>query len=546
MPERQREISRIIDQYKASDREFPARVNGLFSGLLVDETSGQAVLFNDRFGYERVFKYEDDEAFLFSSEAKAILAVAPKTRSFDPVGLSQFLACGCTLGEVSLFHGIRVLPPGTVLKFARRKPPQSRKYFERSMWEGMKPIPDREFVEELGRRLETAVTRHATQDPSVAVSLTGGLDSRMIMACLKVPDGAVPCYTFGSMYRETYDVRVAARVARQCGQPHQALILGQEFVAGVREFIEKAVLISDGYLGLSGAAELYLNRLARGVAPTRITGNYGGELLRGFRAFKSSIPRGDFLRPEGAESVENAMREFFQIGRIRPISFTLFYQAPAGYGRYAIERSQVTVRSPFLDNHVTEWLYRNPGRFAGGQEASVRLIGSRRPDLLLIPTDRGLLGTGWWLRRRARRVHSEALFKAEYWTGHGAPHWVAALTRYSAAQNLERLFVGRHKFLHPRPWVRSGLGEYARRVLIDENLAPLAAHVDLGRVKAMLQRQLSGDRNYWEELDKLITIALTCRLLLRPPMAGVATPADRIGTLRACSMAVVNEDRCQS
>ena len=46
------------------------------------------------------------------------------------------------------------------------------------------------------------------------MSLTGGLDTRMIMACRKPDPGSLPCYTFGSMFRENQDVRVARRVAR--------------------------------------------------------------------------------------------------------------------------------------------------------------------------------------------------------------------------------------------------------------------------------------------------------------------------------------------
>lgn len=509
-----REGFRIVSHYERSGDEFPARMHGLFAGLLIDERQGKSLLFNDRFGVERLFVYEDDRKLIFSSEAKAILAVVPETRSLDPDGVAEFLACGCSFGETSLFRNIRVLPPGTIITCARGKVPRARQYFDRAAWERVEPMTEWDFVARFGEALENVIERQASQPPQVAVSLTGGLDSRMIMAGLVATNSSVRCYTFGSMYRDTYDVRVARRVAERCGQPHTVLRLGEDFLRGIGQHLEKAVFVSDGYLGLSGAAELYLNSLARLVAPIRITGNYGGELLRGFRAFKASMPEGDFLRPELAAGVNRATAAFSRLDEMPPLSFTLFRQAPSGYGRYAIERSQVSVRSPFLDDRLAALFYRNPGRFTGGPEPSVALIERWHRDLLAIPTDRGLLGRGGSLTKRVRRLYREGLFKAEYSTGHGAPHWVSKLTRSRPGAWVAGMFQGRHKFQHPRVWIRKHLDAYARETLLADGGGSLAAFFDRGRVEAMLQAHLRGERNYCEELDKLLTLALTERHLL--------------------------------
>ena len=112
---------RILNLYERIGEEFPDRIERSIAGCLVDERSKRCFLFSDRLGMERIFLYEDDEKVLFSSEAKAILAVVPETREFDPVGLGQFFACGCTLGEKSLYRNIRVLPGGSVMKFVERE-----------------------------------------------------------------------------------------------------------------------------------------------------------------------------------------------------------------------------------------------------------------------------------------------------------------------------------------------------------------------------------------------------------------------------------------
>ncbi|HXD16104.1 MAG TPA: asparagine synthase-related protein [Vicinamibacterales bacterium] len=498
-------------------RSIPAAMRGLFAGFVVDERRRESVLFTDRFGFERLFVYEGPDAFYFSSEAKAILAAAPATREFDPDGLAQFLACGSTLGTRSLFRGIRVLPGGTMLTFDHESKAHPDRYFERSEWEQLEPLPEPAWREAVAAALDRAVERDAAQARRSAVSLTGGLDSRIIMASLDPVPGAIPCYTFGSMYRDTYDVRAARTVAGLCGQRHQSLVLDDAFLANLGEHFDKAVMIADGGLGLSGAAELYVNTLARRVAPVRVTGNYGGELLRGIRAFKSTMPRGDFLSPAMADRVRAAIHAFSKAADVQPLSFTLFLQAPAGFSRYALERSQVAVRSPFLDDEFVQLLYRRP---VNAGDPSTHLIARRRPDLLTIPTDRGLLGRGGPLVRQTRWLYREGLFKAEYWTGRAASAWVARMAGRGAASIVERAFLGRHKFVHARPWLRGTLGQYMRDVLFaEETLYQLGAFVDVPKVGAMLMSDVSGSSDHSDELDRVVTAAAAARVLFRPRTA---------------------------
>jgi asparagine synthase (glutamine-hydrolysing) len=147
-----------------------------------------------------------------------------------------------------------------------------RRYFDRGQLECLEPVSDGEFLEGFSESLRRSVNHFVSTMPKVGISLTGGLDSRMVMASLDAPAGSVPCYTFGSMYRTTGDVAVGKQVAARCGQPHSVLELGKPFLRGIAENLEQAVYVSDGYMGLSGAAELYVNRLARSMAPARMTG----------------------------------------------------------------------------------------------------------------------------------------------------------------------------------------------------------------------------------------------------------------------------------
>jgi asparagine synthase (glutamine-hydrolysing) len=525
----------LIAAYLRDGERALCGVGGAFAGILVDRRRRSCVLFNDRYGMERLFVHRDGPRTYFASEAKAILAVASGTRAFDQRGLTELLACGATLGDRSLYRGIEVLPGATVVRFDASGVERAR-YFESAAWESEEPVSNREFVEAFSSSLRCAVRDAIHRPVRAGISLTAGLDSRMIMSSLAEPPESVPCYTFGSMYRESLDVVGGREVAGRCRQPHQVLVLGAAFLQEFQRNFEAAVYTSDGYLGLSGAAELYVNRLARSIAPARITGNWGGEVLRGVRAFKWRRPRGNFLGPELRRSIEDPPAAFSAPEVIHPVSFALFQQVPMqGYGRYAIERSQVMMRAPFLDLDVVRWAYRAPAAVRESLDTAIAVIGDRH-DLLETPTDFGLLGRGPSAARLLRRVWRRGLARAEYATSHGAPHWVARIGARLPASMLEYRFLGHHKFQHFRVWLRRELAGYAREVLLGECGGALASWFDLARVRVMLDEHVAGRANYTEELDQLMTLAVAHRVLLNIDSA--ASPA--LVAPAACATCVVS------
>ena len=502
----------LLQAYERGATRALEKTSGRVAGFVVDERRGSVVLFNDRYGVERVFIHTDGSRTFFASEAKAILAVAPRTRVFDPIGLAELLACGCTLGTRSLFKDIQVLTGGTVLTFERGGAPKSSRYFTSEHLESVEPAAKGEFLDGFSASLARAVNESYQ---GVGVSLTGGLDSRMIMASLQAPPGSIPCYTFGSSYRTTGDVAVGRQVAAQCGQPHHVLELGHEFLRNARSTLEHAVYVSDGYIGLSGAAELHLNRRARTLAPVRMTGNWGGELMRGVRAFKHIVPKGEFLRPAMLQQISMSAETFRGATPSNTLSFALFQQMPfQGYGRYVVERSQIQMQAPFLANDVVTWLYRAPAAFRASTECATALI-ERRPGLLKIPTDTGRLGPGPAPRAFARRTYRRAMVKAEYLASHGAPDWLARLLASGPGRLIETSFMGRDKFQHFRLWIRDQIADVVRDILLQDSNGDLENWFDMQRVAEMVDAHVAGHANFTSEIDSLLTVALAQRLLLR-------------------------------
>jgi asparagine synthase (glutamine-hydrolysing) len=341
----------------------------------------------------------------------------------------------------------------------------------------------------------------------------------MIMAWLKAAPHSLPTYTFGGPFRECHDVNIARRVAKVCRQPYQVIDVGAEFLSRFDHYAEQAVYLSDACSPVSRASDLYTNELAAKIAPIRMTGNYGSEILRRLRAFKPSNVSTELFEPEFLASISAAKETYNGVCQGHAVTFTAFRQAPwYQYGLLSLEQTQVFVRSPFLDNDVVRTAFRAPKSeisktdiFEDNDECG-RLIADGNATLYRIPTDRGLGGAGGWAVP-IRRGLMEFSFKAEYAYDYGMPQWLARVDHVFAPLHLEYLFLGRHKFCHYRVWYRDALSNYVREMLLDERSLS-RPYLRRRAVEMMVTHHLKGDRNYTTEITKLLTLELMHSLFL--------------------------------
>src|SRR5262249_12539858 len=153
------------------------------------------------------------------------------------------------------------------------------------------------------------------------------------------------------------DVRQSQEVARVAGLKHQVIRLGSDFFEEFPRLVEDTVYISDGMLGVAGTHNLYLNRIARQIAPIRMTGLYGSEVLREGRILPQAVVVKGLLNDDFLGEIEDASRRGAEYRQGNPLTAALHRDIPwRGYGSLSIEQSQVTVRSPFMDNDLVEFL----------------------------------------------------------------------------------------------------------------------------------------------------------------------------------------------
>src|SRR5215472_6759915 len=494
------------------DPTFPKSLNGRFHGLVTDRAHGTTMLFNDRFGLQRIYYHTDPEAFYFSAEAKAILVVCPHLRSVDQRGLGEFIACGCVLDHRTLFRGISALPPGSAWSFRGGVLEKKATYFDPREWEEQEPLDAETYYGQLRDAFARSLPRYFNGRERVGISLTGGLDTRIIMAWRKAPPGSLPCYTFGSMFRENHDVRLARRVARICEQPYQVITVGQDCLERFPHYAERTLYLTEGCVDISRSPDAYNNEMARQIAAVRMVGTFGSEIIRGAVMFKPARLESSIFRAELLAFLARATETYADQLRGHPTSLVAFRQ-PAAYhsGVLALEQSQVTLRTPYLDNEVVRTVFRAP-RTESGEDVRLRLVRDGSPALAQLRTDRGLGGSNG-LGAILSRAYLEFTFKAEYAYDYGMPQWVARLDHSLAALHLERLWMGRHKLFHFRWWYRTVLAKYVQEILLDPRTLA-RPYLEPKGVKAVVAAHLRGNRNYTTEIHRLLSVELLQRLFV--------------------------------
>lgn len=500
----------LVHLYEQGAEQFVRNLNGLFSGLLIDKRQCKAFLFNDRYGMERVYWRESEDGFYFASQAKALMRILPGLRQFDEQGVAQFLACGCTLETRTLFKGISTLPAGSLWSFENGNC-ERRKYFSPESWESQTPLPIETFEADLGRTFRSVLARYTDSNIPLGISLTAGLDTRMIMACLPETTLNAICYTYSGA-TDTLDAKLAARVAAACGLEHRILRLGHDFFANFSEWADKTVYATDGYFGISGAHEIYLSRQARDLSPVRLAGIFGGEILRGVSTFKPVGLSQNLLHPQ-MRLLANEVR--VPCINEHSVTFAAFKEIPWNmFGTAAACRSQLCLRSPYLDNELVKLAYRTPVSLRQSCDSAVRFVRNNNKAVANAPTDMGYLGTASGPAAAFNRMAAKLMFKFDYHYSHGLPRSLSSMEPLFRpfAACLQRF--GAHRYLHYHRWLQKELALYVKESLTDAQTRQIPFW-NKDFVRDMADEHISGRKNYVQEINAVLTISAIERLLFR-------------------------------
>jgi len=206
----------LLERFLRSGTECLSETSGSFNVAWWDSNARRLVLANDKLGNRLLFYGLRGGRLVFASMLARVMAATVLSSEVDVGGLADLLNCGHTLGERTLFKDVRILPPGRVLTYDRGELHVQQYWF----WDHIEAHGryDARRLDELEDVFKTAVRRSVRPDLTSSLALTGGLDSRCVLAA--AVNQGLPLVTHTGGQPDSTDVVLAQEVAAQAGVRH--------------------------------------------------------------------------------------------------------------------------------------------------------------------------------------------------------------------------------------------------------------------------------------------------------------------------------------
>jgi asparagine synthase (glutamine-hydrolysing) len=400
----------IVHAYEEWGDDCVARLNGMFAFAIWDRPNQRLLLARDRYGIKPLYYYSTQDTLIFASEIKAILEHPAVDRRICYPALNEYFSFQNIFSDLTLFEGIRLLPPATtlVLNLGRPEAPRPRCYwdypFPREPWN----LKEDECIDQVQYLFRQAVTRQLISDVPIGCYLSGGMDSGSITCIAANHVDRLTTFTGGfdltsaSGLEMGFDERRAAEVmANRFKTEHYEVVMH----AGDMEWVLPKLIwhLEDLRVGQC-YPNYYVARLAGKFVKVVLSGSGGDELFGGypwryyrglnsansqeyFRRYyhfwqrlvpdedKHRLFNADTRRKLGEHSTFDVFRDVFKnyYGSFHNnedyVNASLYFELKTFlHGLFVVEDKMsmahsLETRVPFLDDDLVEFAVRIPPRF---------------------------------------------------------------------------------------------------------------------------------------------------------------------------------------
>jgi asparagine synthase (glutamine-hydrolysing) len=216
----------IVHAYEQYGENFVDHLNGQFAIALWDQKARRFVLARDRTGIRPLFYTRLQGRLIFASEVKALFKLPEVTRRLNMSAVGDALTYWAALAPDSVFEGVSVLPPGHLLSIESGRE-RLVKYWDWT-FPSEAPRADRpaeSYAEELRELLIDSVRLQLRADVPVGAYLSGGLDSSVIAALVKLYNRqSLRTFSVAFADAEFDESQFQSQMARHLGTDHTSIL----------------------------------------------------------------------------------------------------------------------------------------------------------------------------------------------------------------------------------------------------------------------------------------------------------------------------------
>lgn len=513
-----------LHSYEEKGTKFISELNGNFLLAIQDFKNAKIIIANDRIAFRTHYYASFDRTFLFAPEPKAILRYPGFKKELDEEAIAEFFAIGENWGEKTFFKGINVMAPAMIITISGSG--ITKENYWRLMYEPDYDRSEEQFVDNLIKTLRNAVRIRMKDKTRYGVSLSGGLDSRTVIAAMP-PErrSELTACTFG---QNNCDEIKCARKAAKKAKVKRHVILDVKPEEIVKD-AEKDIRMTDGRLLLAMAFvhEKYdrynddVDVMLDGYALDLTLGGFHltkekmqcktkeelkGVLWKRYGSGMSELP--NLLAPDLYERVKNLWPATFEKEFNSTIS-----EHPGNIAHELSMRTHVTwmhigdvaprayleISHPTSDPEFVDVWRKVPPELRMNHYLYRKFLKKLSPELASVPYQYSMI----------RPSAPLLLWKLGFKYFMGKQLIAKKLFRISKGRIL---FKDRHGYVNFEEWFQTSeeWREFFKRVLLEKDVG-LEAILNQKYVENLLERQLKGEGNYAKQLMNIATFKIFYR-----------------------------------
>ncbi|MGB0370672.1 MAG: asparagine synthase (glutamine-hydrolyzing) [Opitutales bacterium] len=271
----------ILASYARFGTGSVSHLRGMFAFALWDERMQRLFCVRDRFGIKPFYYTVWNGVFYFASEAKALLPFV-ENLEVDKGALAEYLTFQYTIGEKTLFRGIKQLLPGHSLVIENGEITTQRYWDVEYEVDFGRSEPS--FHEELRARLDDSMNLHLRSDVEIGSYLSGGVDSSLIYSLAVEKGSGKKAFHGRFLEYPGYDESQYAEAAVESknGDLRYSNIRSEDFLKN----IERIIYHLDFPVAGPGSFPQYMtSELAASSVKVVLGGQGGDEIFGGYARY---------------------------------------------------------------------------------------------------------------------------------------------------------------------------------------------------------------------------------------------------------------------
>ncbi|MDO8604214.1 MAG: asparagine synthase (glutamine-hydrolyzing) [bacterium] len=395
----------ILKAYQEYGEECPKYLDGMFAFVIWDNKEKRLFMARDHFGKKPLYyAFDDDKNLLIASEIKALFASAKIMGTIDHHTIDNYLALMYVPPHKTIYKNIFVIEPAELATY-KGGVLRKEKYWQLEYTPiNISYAEAREKVREL---LTRSVERRMIADVEIGAFLSGGVDSTLVTSIAQSFLHS-PIKTFAVGYQDyVSELLFALEASNKIETDHQTLQAKDDMVEELQSVME---YFDEPHADSSDFPQHLISKFAASKVKVALSGDGADELFFGYGwytkhmnlSYRAHLFDKLFLNPyqiyiknisvfstaerrklwgKNKDYVSDFVRPDIKTSKLDPITKINFFDLTTylpGQLLTKIDRmgmmNSLEVRSPFLDQHLAEFVYSLPQKYKTGKYEGKKIL----------------------------------------------------------------------------------------------------------------------------------------------------------------------------